>query len=254
MTIDKATVEHCIALLRGAGEYQRKWPEPLEVWTFTTHPIDLLAPLIAPEPTEAEKLVNEWLGGCADENDTDYVRLAQFILDKRNAERVAATPVAPSTDDITQASADTIRSINAALGNCEPQYVFGPWIERQGGECPVPGDWMVQVALDKNAGNQGLDASAACLFRWSHFPHGGNITQYRVRFEVGKWYDWTGGPCPVEPDVKVVVVTRDGVEGEHRAQEWSEGLYDWWKHEGHDPDDNITRFKVTSPSSTGEKA
>lgn len=92
MNIDKATVERCIALLSGAGKYERQWkrlsdmdePDLEETWTFTTHPMDLLTPLIAPQPTEAEKLVNEWLGGCWDESDTDYVRLAQFILDKRD--------------------------------------------------------------------------------------------------------------------------------------------------------------------------
>lgn len=269
MTIDKATVEHCIALLRGAGEYQRQWkrqpyhadPEMLETWTFTTHPMDLLAPLIAPEPTEAEKLVNEWLGGCWDENDTDYVRLAQFILDKRNAERVAATPVAPSTDDITQASADTICSINAALGNCEPQYVFGPWIEWQGGVCPVPGDWMVDIVCRYET-VEDYTQTVACATRWRRGwgwdvgRHRSDITHYRVRFEVGKWYDWAGGPCPVGPDVMVVVVTRDGWESAESwwAQGWSEGCHDWWKHEGYRPEDNITRFKIISPSSTGEKA
>lgn len=136
----------------------------------------------------------------------------------------------------------TTSTVTGVLSD-EPQFVFGPWIEWQGGDCPVPGDWMVQVALDKNAGNQGLDASAACLFRWSHFPHGGNITQYRVRFEVGKWYDWTGGPCPVDGDAKVEVGLRTGETvnfySDARSYRWTHGFY------GKPVDDHdITRFKV----------
>lgn len=274
--IDPATVQRCIQALRGTGQYDKEWkrlsdmdePHLVESWTYTTHPMDILAALIKPEPTEAEKLVDEWLGGNMDEDDQDYVRLAQFILDKQADARFAEMLAAPTLDtrsfDHTNEDGDLLRTTVTtgamksaeSLGdilhshNQEPQFVFGPWIEWQGGDCPVPGDWMVQVALDKNAGNQGLDASAACLFRWSHFPHGGNITQYRVRFEVGKWYDWNGGPCPVDGDVKVEFVQRDNFTSSWKARElalegWERG--DCWKWTTPSSDDNIVRFKVVAP-------
>lgn len=206
--IDTATVERCIKLLRGHGEYKRQWgrqpyrsdPELVETWTFTTHPMDLLRGLIVTK-TEAEKLVSEWREYRDPEDDyglfgrDDMNTLAQFILDKQQP----ATH--PSVTAFREAF-DRTGTMVGTLAEPEPRYVFGPWIEWHGGECPVPGDWMVDVRFrDLGAYSQPIPAGK---LHWGHYKNDlRDITHYRVRFEVGKWYDWIGGPRPVGDDVQL---------------------------------------------------
>lgn len=271
--IDTATVERCIELLRGTGEYGRSTkrisdfeePHQVETWTFTTHPIDLLRSLIVPEPTEeseAEKLVSEWLGGGTVDGDEDYVRLVQFILDKqkRDGEAMlanamenlnAATLIRSSAVTGTmKASPDDIKAINEALRYCEPkpQYVYGPWIEWHGGECPVPGDWIVEYKLRNGFQSPFLNPCKGVKLDWEHptFRHLGDscdITHYRVRFELNRWYGWTGGPCPVGDDVLIAYHTSNGCAGGN-----ARGSDLYWTHPSNGAD--ITRFKITSSGET----
>lgn len=199
--LDPETVQRCIDALKGTGRYDKQWrrtpyqrdAELVETWTYHQHPIDILAGLLKPEPTEAEKLVDEWDGdpdvAANDPERRNYLSLAQFILDRQAEARIAEMLAAP---------------VSVAE---QPQYVFGPWIKWHGGECPVPGDWMVQVRLDGRLCSGSVPTAGG--MQWDHRASG-NITHYRVRFEVGKWYDWTGGPCPVGDDVRLEVGLRNG--------------------------------------------
>lgn len=62
-----------------------------------------------------------------------------------------------------------------------PNYLDGCWHSWHGGECPVPGDVMVEVELRCDVSQRGT----ACRFRWNHFKseiHAGNgdINRFRV--------------------------------------------------------------------------
>ena len=124
--IDTATVQRCIELLKGSGEYRRviHWDQPSrtsetrETWTYTQHPMDLLVGLLKTEPTEAEKLVDAWLDGNMDEDDQDYVRLAQFILDRVNAQLTF-----PSTEGVTAAERPTF-TVDQWQANTLPEGPF----------------------------------------------------------------------------------------------------------------------------------
>jgi hypothetical protein len=271
--------------------YTRGPGELIETWTYTTHPIDILKGLLPPpEKSEAEKLVDEFFRDRTATQVSD-VALVQFVLDKQRSDNPAevlrdiATELAeengytvdqwqtyPLPDgpfklvdengreialgfsSSLKASPDDIRAINEALRNVAPQYVYGPWREWQGGECPVPGDWVVQVELDNEwadtdaEGNAFTDFSLAGdadtgtaeVFMWPLDRFCGNITHYRVRFEVGKWYDWNGGECPVEPDVRVEVTLRNGeaTQAYHNPTMWR------WQHVERLQSHDIIRFKI----------
>ena len=202
--------------------------------------IETLRP--APPKSEAELLVDEWVAqNVAYESQRAVnVALAQFVLDRERATHAATPPpITPEAPEAPEAQS--------------PVYVYGPWIEWHGGdECPVSGDWFVQVHFDGDwvdydaAGNKFIDFSEANdeadgrpASKW-HWYHDGiaDITHYRVRFEVGKWYDWAGGSCPVPGDTRVVVgfSDRDKVDG-YYAKAWS------WKHIGSKSSD-ITQFCI----------
>lgn len=222
--LDPATVQRCIEALKGTGRYDKQWKrelnqrdsELIESWTYTTHPIDILAGLLKPEPTEAEKLVDAWLCGNMDEDDQDYVRLAQFILDKQK-------PVAQAE---------------------EVQYAYGPWIIHPDGNAPViPEGWKYQLrgCTTGRVHNEILTGPDTAQ-TWS-------ATDYRIRFEVGKWYDWAGGPCPVDDAVTVEVIQRDEYQCSGPARDftlagWESG--DCWKRTTI-RDDHIVRFRVLAP-------
>lgn len=226
--IDTATVQRCIELLKGTGEYRRviHWDQPSrtsetrETWTYTTHPMDLLAGLLEPEPTEAEKLVSAWAEDAANLLDADYwyeelVELAQFILDKqaRDGEALMRTAMnnledrllvrTMTTTGTMKASPEEIRAINEALGNVEPQFVYGPWMPAVDGQTPpFPVGWFYQM---RAASTGVIGTTLECRGA----PVESIDTEYRVRFEVGKWYDWAGGDCPVGAEVRVEVGLRD---------------------------------------------
>lgn len=294
--IDPATVQRCIELLKGTGRYDKQWkrlsdmdePDIEETWTYTTHPMDLLAGLLPkPEPTEAEKLVDAWLGGNMDDSDTDYVKLAQFILDRVNAqltfpstEGVTATERSSFTVDQWQAntlpegpfrlvdengreiasgftsslkaSPEDVKAVSDAIRNVmepQPRYVFGPWVKWNGGDCPVPGDWMVEtVCSDEVMGEHDADVCEASDWAWNHCDCC-DITHYRVRFTVGQWYDWAGGDCPVGKDVMVTYELRK--YGFDETGPWSAKRLDWAHPTQWGAATDIIKFKITN---TGETA
>lgn len=241
LPIDTATVERCIELLRGHGEYDgrlgRTMSEPtlVETWTFTTHPMDLLRGLIVTK-TEAEKLVSEWREYRDPEDDyglfgrDDMNTLAQFILDKQKRERVSAMMAAPLKCDGYSTSEEP-----------QPQYVFGPWIIPTDGRTPdFPIGWEYQM---RSAITHVENSSIQTMIgRYTAID-----THYRVRFEVGKWYDWTGGACPVGDDVRVEVVQRDDYTTTEAAGNFSKWNHteDCWLWSTKYSDDNIIRFKIT---------
>jgi len=231
--IDPATVQRCIEALKGSGRYDSQWKrqryqrdvELIETWTYTTHPMDILKGLLPPpEKSEAEKLVDEWAefwGIKRIEGREDYVRIAQFILDKQKAHLKEL--IAPSDMPVVEKP--------------EPQYVYGPWIEWKGGQCPVPGDWMVQRVWKGVLQEPESASRVAWMFEGTE--------KYRVRFEVGKWYDWTGGPCPVQPDVKVEYAMRNGMP-DYTSPRAS--TLDWHHPTRYiTPGCDIIRFKVVAP-------
>lgn len=73
------------------------------------------------------------------------------------------------------------------------------------------------------------------------------------RLKVTPWIPHDGGPCPVGPDVKVRVKTRDGRmdidairAGFWMREEWDEnGEYscDWWRHES-DSENDIVAYQI----------
>lgn len=202
--IDTATVQRCIELLKGTGEYRRviHWDQPSrtsetrETWTYTTHPMDLLTGLLKTEPTEAEKLVDAWLGGNMDEDDQDYVRLAQFILDtqKRDGEALMQTAMNNLEDRLRINAAPYDAVVKAIIASCaqpEPQYVFGPWMPAVDGQTPpFPDGWFYQMRSTRTG-----EVNPAIWPVRGRFTS--EDTEYRVRFTVGQWYDWAGGDCPV---------------------------------------------------------
>lgn len=227
--IDPETVKRCIEALRTApGVYSERKTYTntyIDAITIDNAVVTLEGLLPEPEKTNAEKLVDEW---CQSRGMTlfgdiikDYASFADFVLD-RVSEKVATAI------------------------NTEPSYVYGPWIKWEGGKCPVPGDWRIETVLaDETVANHDEDITTAQGWRWTHIGSDSDITHYRVRFEVGKWYDWTGGPCPIDGETRAQVRFRYGqtYEGSGKTSFWSNGSYDWWKHEGL-PDDNIIAFKV----------
>lgn len=57
------------------------------------------------------------------------------------------------------------------------------------------------------------------------------LTQLADREE--EWITWAGGECPVDPDTLVEIECRCGEQnGAWRAGMWSDGVSDWWKHDG----------------------
>jgi len=231
--IDAATVQRCIEALKGSGEYRRDWkrrpyhPGPgelVETWTYTTHPMDILAALLhPPEKSEAEKLVAEWLD-TSDVNDS-YRELVQFILDKQKAHLKEL--IAPSDMPVVE----------------KPQYVFGPWVTPTDELTPnFPIGWLYQMRSSRT-----LEVNSVL---WKMGSRVCSIdTDYRAVFEVGKWYNWNGGPCPVEPDTKVHIQTRDGyqdTDGEAASGfgPTEVGRADWWAYQNCRTDDHIVRFKI----------
>jgi len=263
--------------------YQRGAGELVETWTYTTHPMDILKGLLPPpEKSEAEKLVDEWLES-SNPNDS-YAGLAQFILDKQRSDNPAEVlrdiatelaeehgytvdqwqtyplpdgpfklvdangrEIASGFSSSLKASPDDIRAINEALRNVAPQYVYGPWRDWQGGECPVPADWHVETVLryEEKGSHDTSICKAGGYVNWEHVGPGvqGNtydITHYRVRFEAGRWYDWDGGECPVEPDVRVEVTLRNGevTQAYHNPTGWR------WHHVEMFQSHDIIRFRI----------
>ena len=53
----------------------------------------------------------------------------------------------------------------------------------------------------------------------------------------GGWIKHDGGPCPVDGDTRVTLRFADGFEcySGIKAKDFSEGLYDWWRHENSSP-------------------
>lgn len=183
--LDPATVQRCIEALKGTGRYDVKWDmlgyagalRKVESWTYTTHPMDILAGLLKPEPTEAEKLVDAWMGGNMDEDDQDYVRLAQFILDKQ-----AQNP----TMNFATALHDQ-RVYEEPIG--VTQFVYGPWIIHPDGNAPViPEGWKYQLRgrTTGRVHNEILTGPDTAQ-TWS-------ATDYRLRFEAGKWFNTSDHP------------------------------------------------------------
>lgn len=188
--------------------------------------IETLRP--APPKSEAELLVDKWLaikgvGPSANmDRDTmaEWSSLAQFVLE---CQRHAATQpqVIPETPEAQS-----------------PVYVYTPWKEWHGGECPVPGDWFVQARLEGEwedydaVGNKFIDFSEATDESDGDVAHewvwDGRrpayvtlpVTHYRVRFEVGKWYEWHGGECPVPEDWRVNYHLRDGQVSNSAEPAW----------------------------------
>lgn len=65
--------------------------------------------------------------------------------------------------------------------------------------------------------------------------------------QESEWIEHDGGPCPVDPDTRVIAKFRDGKVDDikpARAGFWSRGSYDWWKHEGPDLCHNIVAYRV----------
>ena len=46
-----------------------------------------------------------------------------------------------------------------------------------------------------------------------------------MSYEVGKWYGWTGGDCPVHPHTKVICKFDDGAEN---CEPEAAGTWIWW--------------------------
>jgi hypothetical protein len=233
------TLQRAIEALKGTGQHgllrQPYERHPSDVWTYyDTHPMDVLKALIPPPPappkSEAEKLVDEWINeqNANPEWRGAYVAVAQFVLDKTQ-------PV------ITPAAAPT---------TSEKQYVFGPWIEWKGGGCPLPADWEIQTVLnDETMDNFDDCVDAAGAYGSSAWLNSAPlpITHYRVRFEVGKWYNWTGGECPVPEGCLVAVHLRNFHQPEDRH---AKAAYFRWLHAVpqpnavYDPEYDIIRFRV----------
>ena len=55
--------------------------------------------------------------------------------------------------------------------------IYGPWIDWNGGECPVPLDTKVKVKLRNG---KLLEPVHAFCYSWSHFYQGGDIVEYRT--------------------------------------------------------------------------
>lgn len=241
--LDPATVQRCIEALKGTGRYERQWerlsdmddPDLIESWIYTTHPMDILAALLKPEKSEAEKLVDEWDGSpetTPAHERRDYLSLAQFILDKQ-----AQNP----TMNFATALHDQ-RVYEEPIG--VTQFVYGPWIIHPDGNPPViPEGWKYQLRgrTTGRVHNQILTGPDTAQ-TWS-------ATDYRLRFEVGKWYDWTGGRCPVDDAVTVEVVQRDEYQCSAPARDftlagWESGDCWLWTT---NRDDHIVQFMVIAP-------
>lgn len=269
--IDTATVQRCIELLKGTGEYRRviHWDQPSrasetrETWTYTQHPMDLLAGLLKPEPTEAQKLVDAWLVSCGivqAEDYGDFVRVAQFVLNNTKRDNPAeilrnwATDFAEEHGYTAKHESFDAAAAHAAtpIREPEPQYTFGPWIEWHGGDCPVPGDWMVETLYRKETIEMHFDTVIPAseynkVAAWQHnrVSSQHEITHYRVRFTVDQWYDWAGGECPVEKDVQVEVGLRNGSTN----STYSNPTFYRWTHGIYSPSDlhDIVKFRVIAP-------
>lgn len=244
--LDPATVQRCIEALKGTGRYDKQWkrlsdmgdPDLIESWTYTTHPMDILADLLKPKPTEAEKLVDEWKveagysSSFGDFDIDDMLELTQFILDKQaqNATMNFATALHDQ------------RVYEEPIG--ATQFVYGPWIIHPDGNAPViPEGWKYQLrgCTTGRVHNEILTGPDTAQ-TWS-------ATDYRIRFEVGKWYDWAGGPCPVDDAVTVEVIQRDEYQCSGPARDFT--LAGWesggcWKRTTI-RDDHIVRFRVLAP-------
>lgn len=269
VTLDAETVERIVEML---GAYHVKQ----HGYLFTQNPIDVLRSLaIAPEKTEAQKLVDAWLSSR--EPDAGYVHLAQFVLEKLNkpvsinmnfdgcvsreqAKRIARhhSPFLPNAETVTQVQTYATdkwplgqsyapTTMQAKRDDAQPQpaprYVFGPWIEWSGGDCPVPHDWKIEtVCSDETMGEHDPEINRAGGYRsvW----HKGNlrITHYRVRFEVGEWYDWNGGECPVEAATLVEAWLRHNSDPQH--YKWEASGWDWRHLDG---SGDIVKFRIVEP-------
>ncbi len=199
-------------------------------WTETGASIQAkLAQLLpAPEKSEAEKLVDEWWDIQGLDDGTDTTAMVEWILAKVRSERSRETPVFVHGDfdaalnwiaekHRTLTYGSMIFNTNPAP---EPEYIYGPWVQWHGGECPVPGNWEVQTVLnDETLETVDPGHYEAENWEWQHAGTWPHITHYRVRFEVGKWYDWGDEydrrpPLPLysESTVTVTVRLRSGVE------------------------------------------
>lgn len=257
--IDAATVQRCIELLKGTGEYRRviHWDRPSRIsetreqWTYTQHPMDLLAGLLKTEPTEAEKLVDAWLVSCGivqAEDYGDFVRVAQFVLDNTKRDNPAEILRNWATDfaeehgytvdhESFDAAADHVAT---PIGEPEPQYVFGPWMPAVDGQTPpFPDGWFYQMRSTRTG-----EVNPAIWPVRGRFTS--EDTEYRVRFTVGQWYDWAGsGDCPLGEDVQVEVGLRNGSTNSTYSNptfyRWTRGIYS--------PSDlhDIVKFRVIAP-------
>lgn len=55
--------------------------------------------------------------------------------------------------------------------------IYGPWIDRNGGECPVPPDTLVEV---KCRSGKVLEPRLAYRYSWKHIDSNGDIVEYRT--------------------------------------------------------------------------
>lgn len=79
-------------------------------------------------------------------------------------------------------------------------------------------------------GDNGNGVSTGC-------PVDSDLIAECSEYEVGKWYPWTGGECPVDGESVVSVMLRDGdIEAEASACSWQ------WGHD--DCDGDIIAFRV----------
>ncbi len=219
------TLDACINALSWKMRV-RSYSEPYskitdDYYTFAGNrsPLDILESLRpAPELSEAEKLASEW----ATSRGYDFVTpgnvsLVEFVMQR------LATP--------------------AKLPEPEPEYVFGRWIKHDGSnECPVPSDWEIETVCGRYESLDEYDTSITRANNWTPGQWEKSITYYRVRFEVGKWYDWTGGECPLPDDCRFEFCMRGGKE-----RTYTRGTDVWdlrWNHTGWAGD--IIAFRVVS--------
>lgn len=64
----------------------------------------------------------------------------------------------------------------------------------------------------------------------------------------GEWIEWDGGECPVPGDTLVQTRFRDGAKSFALPADFYCGVqpddFDFWKHEGTEPGDNIIAYRV----------
>ena len=190
--------------------------------------IDALTKLLpAPEQTESERLVDEWLSSS--NPNAGYKELAQFILDKQKPVEMVISGVT-SRETAERMAYRELKSMIASpdAGPIveKPGLVYGPWIGAEDDKTPdFPVGWSYQM---RNALTGEVNQNLMQMVK----RHPSQNTEYRAVFTVGKWYNWNKvGECPLPADTLIQWLWGDETEFDFDTDTYEAGGLSWsWQN------------------------